>query len=458
MTGTQKQLFGTNGVRGIVGKDMTPDLVLRIGMALGTMRRGCIGVGRDTRTSGPALASAIKAGLLAAGCDVVDCGVLPTPALQYFVRENCDAGAMITASHNPGEWNGVKVIEPDGTEMDDAGTIELEGRMARGDFPLASWDEVGRVTRMPSAADRYVEAVCRSFSPAMGAGMTVAVDPGSGAAAATTPAILTRVGCRVFTINGQMDGRFPGRNPEPSVEGLAGLSELVRGTGAACGIAHDGDADRAVFVDETGTFVSENQEFAIVTDHICKIRKGVVVTPVSSSNMIRDIAERNGCTVEYTPVGSIYVARKMRELIAGGIPVAFGGEGNGGLIYPDHQFCRDGGMTAAVMVSILAAAGRPLSSLTAALPRYTMINRKLYVDDKQGIIATLAKSFAGDTIDLRDGIRVDRGGTWALVRPSGTERFVRLTVESDKEDHARSFDDELMDIVRPFIRDTPDIP
>jgi phosphomannomutase/phosphoglucomutase len=453
MTGAQKKLFGTNGVRGIVGKDMTPGLVLRIGMALGAMRTGCIGVGRDTRTSGPALASAMKAGLMASGCDVVDCGILPTPALQYLVREEFDAGAMITASHNPGEWNGVKVIEPDGTEMGDAETIELEERLTRDAFALASWSAVGRETAMPSGADRYVDTVCRTFSPDTGSGMTVVVDPGSGAAAATTPAILSRVGCRVFTINGQMDGRFPGRKPEPSVKGLEGLSELVRGTGAAFGVAHDGDADRAVFVDESGNFVGENQEFAIITDHVCRNRKGVVVTPVSSSNLIRDIALRNGCTVEYTPVGSIYVARKMRDLIAAGIPVAFGGEGNGGLIYPDHQFCRDGGMTAAMMVSILGHAEKPLSALAAALPRYTMINRKLKVDDAPGLIATLEQAFAGDAVDRRDGIRIDRESTWALVRPSGTEPFVRLTVESDQDQKAREFDDELMTCIRQFIKE-----
>lgn len=453
MTGARKQLFGTNGVRGIVGTDMTPGLVLRIGMALGAMRAGRIGVGRDTRTSGPALSSAMKAGLMASGCDVVDCGILPTPALQYLVREEFDAGAMITASHNPGEWNGVKVIEPDGTEMGDEETIELEDRLTRDDFILASWSAVGRETAMPAGADRYVDAVSRSFAPDTGSGMTVVVDPGSGAAAATTPAILSRIGCRVFTINGQMDGRFPGRKPEPSVQGLEGLSELVRGTGAAFGVAHDGDADRAVFVDESGNFVSENQEFAIIADHICVKRKGAVVTPVSSSNLIRDIALRNGCSVEYTPVGSIYVARRMRDLIASGIPVAFGGEGNGGLIYPDHQFCRDGGMTAATMVSILDHEKKPLSALVAALPRYTMINRKMKVDDAAGLIGAVEQAFAGDTVDLRDGIRIDRRSTWALIRPSGTEPFVRLTVESDQERTAQGFEDELMHCIRPFVKE-----
>ena len=140
----QKRLFGTNGVRGIIGKDMTPELVLHIGEALGTMRAGCIAIGRDTRTSGDTLAGAIKSGLLATGCDVIDCGILPTPALQYIVREHYDGGAMITASHNPPEYNGVKIIEPDGTEMGDEETIHLEELIAHRTFPVRSWDKVGR--------------------------------------------------------------------------------------------------------------------------------------------------------------------------------------------------------------------------------------------------------------------------------------------------------------------------
>lgn len=451
MADGKKQLFGTNGVRGVVGESMTPALVLKIGMALGTMRPGRVCLGRDTRTSGLALINAAKAGLMAAGCDVVDCGVLPTPALQYLVRDAFDAGVMITASHNPPEYNGVKVIEPDGTEMGDAETIRLEEHLFADRFSLVAWDRVGQQTEDLRLGERYVDAVVRSFPAGTGSGMTVAVDPGCGAAASTTPAILSRMGCRVFTINGQMDGRFPGRLPEPSEEGLRGLSELVRGTGAAFGVAHDGDADRSVFVDEQGAFIGENQEFALVADEICRNRQGIVVTPVSTSNLIREIARRHGCSVEYTPVGSIYVARKMRDLLSAGKPVVFGGEGNGGLIYPEHQFCRDGGMTAAMMVAILAGSGRPLSTLIAGLPRYTMINRKVHTDDKQGLIDALALKFAGKNIDLRDGIRIDQGTTWGLVRPSGTEPFVRITVESDREQAARQFHEELMEVISPFL-------
>ncbi|HPM61786.1 MAG TPA: phosphoglucosamine mutase, partial [Methanoregulaceae archaeon] len=186
---TGKRLFGTNGVRGITGADMTPALALSIGLALGSMRTGSIAVGRDTRTSGPALCSAVKAGLLATGCDVTDCGILPTPALQYLVKEHFDAGAVITASHNPPEYNGVKVIEPDGTEMGDEETIRLEAKILDERVPLSPWNATGREVQAPHLVREYTDAVVKKFPAGIGEGITVAVDPGCGAACATTPEI-----------------------------------------------------------------------------------------------------------------------------------------------------------------------------------------------------------------------------------------------------------------------------
>ena len=260
---------------------MTPELALSIGFALGSMRKGRIAVGRDTRTSGECLASAVRAGLMATGCDVVDLGILPTPALQYLVTRHFDGGAMITASHNPPEYNGVKIIEPDGTEMGDEETIILEERLFSRTFDVKSWDRVGSGTSSRTMVDHYVRAVIDAYPPGIGNGMSVVVNPGCGAASVTAPEILTGLGCRVFSINAQIDGHFPGRLPEPSAEGLKGLSNLVVSTGAAMVIAHDGDADRAVFVDEKGRYTAEAQEFALVSDHICKEKKGVIVTPVA---------------------------------------------------------------------------------------------------------------------------------------------------------------------------------
>lgn len=433
-----KRLFGTNGVRGVAGADLTPELVFTIGKALGQMRPGCIAVGRDTRTSGETLGKALRAGLLATGCDVHDCGILPTPALQYLVRDGYAGGAMITASHNPPEYNGVKIIEPDGTEMGDEETVQLEELIFGPAIPVTAWDRAGQETPVPHHLDRYIEGILSHFPGSLGKGMTVVVDPGSGPACITTPKILERLGCRVLTVNGVMDGTFPGRLPEPSVDGLKNLADLVLSSGASFGIAHDGDADRAVFVDEKGTFIEENEEFAIVVQHICRQKTGVIVTPVSSGQVVEETARREGSTVRYTPVGSIYVARTMRELMEQGVPVIFGGEGNGGLIFPDHQFCRDGGMTAAMMVSIIAGSGKKLSELARQLPRRHIIKDKFMAKNSAEILAALPLHFPGRTLDRTDGVKIFTSNAWALVRASGTEPIIRIIVDAGSPAEGRA--------------------
>jgi len=448
----KKQLFGTNGVRGIVGKDMTPDLVLRIGKALGTLRPGKIAVGRDTRTTGPVLVNAIKAGLLETGCDVIDCGILPTPALQYIVKEHCDGGAMITASHNPPEYNGVKIIEPDGTEMGDEETVKLESLLAEKAVSSQSWDSVGTEVAEPQLIEEYVKAVNSRFSGKPGKNMIVVVDPGSGPACRTTPAILQALGCRVITINGIMDGTFPGRLPEPSPDGLKGLAALVLANKAAFGVAHDGDADRAVFIDDQGSFVEENQEFAVVTQQICKkAGSGTIVTPVSTSLAAEIVARGAGCRVRYTPVGSIYVARTMMELEKAGEKVILGGEGNGGLIFPEHQYCRDGGMTAAMMVSLLSESGEKLSSLVQQLPERHMVKEKIFTSHGPRLMELLNTRFSHDSIDLTDGLKISRQNSWALIRASGTEPLVRIMVDAENLEGCQKFYREIKNIVDEIL-------
>ena len=445
----QKRLFGTNGVRGIVGKDLTPELVLSIGEAFGTMRKGQIAVGRDTRTSGETLINAVKSGLLAVGCDVTDCGILPTPALQYLVKEQFDGGVMITASHNPPEYNGVKIIESDGTEMGDEETIKLEQRIFDRSYSTNSWEHVGQETIAPHLIKDYITAIANFFPDKPGKGITVVVDPGSGPACSTTPQILTHLGCRVLTINGIMDGTFPGRLPEPSPDGLKGLAALVVSSGATFGVAHDGDADRAVFIDENGQFVEENQEFALVADHICRQKKGVIVTPVSTSQMVEIVAKKNNSTVTYTPVGSIYVARTMRSLIEKGTHhVIFGGEGNGGLIFPDHQFCRDGGMTAAMMVTILASRRQKLSLLLEQLPKRHMIKDKISAVGGAAILNALKSAYYQGIIDETDGVKIFQGNSWALVRASGTEPLIRIIIDAENEEQGKALRDELKETIQ----------
>lgn len=447
----EKRLFGTNGVRGVVGADMTPDLVLRIGTALGSMTEGRVAIGRDTRTSGEGLSSALKAGLMACGCDVVDVGIIPTPGLQYLVRGRFSAGAMITASHNPPEYNGIKIIDEDGTEMGDEGVVRLEELVFSGSYRIASWDKVGREKKDPSLVEIYIDGVVGQVPAAIGEGIQVVIDPGSGAGYHTSPAILSRLGCRVLTINATPDGTFPARLPEPSPGGLEALASLVTGSKGALGVAHDGDADRAVFIDDKGRYVEENQEFALIEQFICRSQKGTVVTPVSSSLLIEQIASSCGCTVEYTPVGSIYVARRMMEMIAKGERVVLGGEGNGGLIYPGHQFCRDGAMTAAMMVHLLASAKKPLSTLLDNLPKYHMVKEKLVTCEGKKVVQGLEKVFSGDQLDRTDGIKIVRDRSWALVRGSGTEPIIRIMVESSRREEAESFYTEVLREVKKVL-------
>ncbi|MDD5143557.1 phosphoglucosamine mutase [Methanoregula sp.] len=447
----QKRLFGTNGVRGVVGKDLTPELVMVIGQSLGSMRKGRIAVGRDTRTSGEMFIRALKAGLLSVGCDVVDCGVLPTPALQYIIKEEFAAGAMITASHNPPEYNGVKIIEPDGTEMGDEETVKLEEKIFSRAFTVEPWDRTGKETQGYELLTTYITATTRAFPEKLGNGMTVVVDPGSGPACLTTPRILTDLGCRVLTINAIMDGTFPGRLPEPSVEGLKNCAALVTGSGAAFGVAHDGDADRAVFIDEKGRFVEENLQFALIARHICRQKKGIVVTPVSTGQVAEDVIKKEQSSVEYTPVGSIYVARTMRSLIDQGKPVIFGGEGNGGLIFPEHQFCRDGGMTAAMMVSILASTGKKLSELVDELPPRTIIKEKIVTQKGAEIIANLKSAYSSLKPDETDGVKIFRNESWALIRASGTEPIIRVIIDSPSPEDGQAFHTEIMNKIRTVV-------
>jgi phosphomannomutase/phosphoglucomutase len=448
----EKRLFGTNGVRGVVGKDMTPALVLKIGAALGSEIRGTIAVGRDTRTSGESLGSALKAGLMACGCHVVDVGILPTPALQYLVRGRYQGGAMITASHNPPEYNGVKVIDADGTEMGDEGTLQIEDRVLHDRFALVPWQEVGKEERSPTLVEDYIQGIVQQFPRNVAEGLIAAVDPGSGAGFYTTPTILSRLGCRALTINATPDGTFPGRLPEPSPEGLKGLSTLVTSAGAAFGAAHDGDADRTVFIDDRGRYVEENKEFALIARYLCREQKGIVVMPVSTSSLVEEVVRSSGCEVDYTPVGSIYVARRMIELGRKGETVVMGGEGNGGLIFPSHQFCRDGAMTAAMMARILTETGMPLSALLDDLPQYTMIKEKIPTANSRAILNQLEAAFSDEKLDRTDGIKIVRDQAWALVRGSGTEPLIRIMVESNRKKNAEDLYREVREAVEIALR------
>ncbi|HJJ89971.1 MAG TPA: phosphoglucosamine mutase [Methanocorpusculum sp.] len=450
----KKQYFGTNGVRGVTGIDMTPKLALEIAEAFGTMigPKKTIGLGRDTRTSGQALSATVEAGLITCGCNVINFGIVPTPCLQYLVlNRHLDGGVMITASHNPPEYNGIKIIDADGTEMSDERIIQLEQIMIQNKFITASWNKLGIATFDQEARNLYINAIVSQFPPNCGHNLTVVVDPGNGPSSATTPEILRRLGANVYIINGLFDGTFPGRLPEPTAEGLTHLSTKVIETHAAFGVAHDGDADRAVFVDEQGQFIDGNIAFGLITSYFCRKQPGgIVVTPISTSKIVETIATSYGCSTKYTAVGSIYTARTMHKLLKEGKPVIIGGEGNGGIIYPTHQLCRDGGMSAAIMLNLVAKQTFPLSALINELPSFTMYQEKFKTNRTEKITGHMKDYFKDYPIDTCDGIRISHNDAWALIRPSGTEPLIRIYTESKNPLKAKELMNEILEEIARY--------
>jgi len=422
------KLFGTNGVRGVVNQDLTPELAMKLSMSLGTFMRGTVAIGQDTRISGNMLSYAATAGLLATGCKVINVGVAPTPTIQYFVRDNADAGVVITASHNPREYNGLKFVAGDGTEFDSDAELAVEDIYFKEDFNLVNWRETGEMSTV-DIIPAYIDGILHKVNSEMikERGFNVAVDTGCGAGSLVTPFMLSKVGCKVTTLNAQLDGTFPSRPPEPTEDVLAELSGAVVSLDADLGIAHDGDADRSVFIDEKGNFVNEDVLLAIIVKHVLSKKTGVVVTPVSSSQRIVDVAEESNSNVVWTPVGSIYVARTMKKLNA-----VIGGEGNGGIIFPEHQYCRDGAMTVAKVLEIMAEKNKKISELVGEIPTYFMKKAKIKCEDRDSLMQTILSSVSGN-IDTTDGAKIWYDDGWLLIRPSGTEPIVRIFAEARTE-------------------------
>lgn len=445
------RMFGTNGVRGVVNKDMTVQLAMQMGKAVGTVFPGTAAVAMDTRTSGTMLKNALCAGLMSVGSSVSFLGVVPTPALQHYVKSHgwVSCGVMITASHNPPEFNGIKLVAPDGTEASRAQEELIEAKYAER-IPAVDGASVGWYSESPGADQAYVDAIVSKVDAEAirKAGLTVVLDCSNGASFRTSPMLLSRLGVRAITLNGNPQGEFPGHYSEPTAENLRDLASLVRETGADLGIAHDGDADRCVFVDGRGGYVEGDLSLAVLAKWVVAARGGgEVVTPVATSSVVQAAVEKAGGTVVYTAVGSPTVARRM---MAGG--AVFGGEGNGGLIFPDFQYCRDGAMSAAMMLECVAKAG-PLADQIRSLPVYFTEKRKVACPDavKEGVIRFVDTSTEGAVKDRTDGLKITSAMGWVLLRPSGTEPIFRIIAESRDEEDAKELADKYQTMVEGLI-------
>ena len=427
-----QKLFGTNGVRGISNESMTPEMALRLGKAIGTYFQGNIVIATDTRTSNEMLKDVVISALISTGCNVFDAGIAPSPALQYYVKESdADGGVIITASHNPPEFNGIKVVDGDGAELAREKEEEIEKLYFEERFRVAAWNEIGKVYDM-DVLDFYIEGVLSKVDvdKIREKKFRVVLDCGNGAGCYTMPYIMQQV-ADVITLNAQPDGNFPGRNPEPTPENIGVLMKMVRECKADVGIAYDGDADRAIFVDGEGSYVYGDKSLAIVAGYLVEKHGGAVVTPVSTSSCVEEHVKEKGGSVVYTRVGAPIVARTMMETGA-----LFGGEENGGLIFSSHQYCRDAGMASAAMLEVMAARECTLSELVKEIPSYALVKTKVRCE-KRDIIERLKEKLQGERCDYTDGIKVYAEDGWVLMRPSGTEPILRIYAESTTEEGAQ---------------------
>jgi phosphomannomutase/phosphoglucomutase len=436
---SQRKLFGTNGIRGLVNKELTPETAAKIAASIGTFfHKKYLLVGHDARTSGPMFAKAVIAGLTATGCSVFFAGMAPTPALQFAVKNHCMAGGVIiTASHNPPEYNGIKVIWNDGIEISHEQEDEIVKIYYENKPVFAEWNKLGTVHEISVVNDEYVEAVKKHVNIAQIAKKHyhVVVDAANSVGGLTTPHLLRELGCKVTSINANIDGTFPGRMPEPRPENLTILSATVKAVGADLGVAFDGDADRSIFVDENGQVHMGDKSFAVVEKYFLTENPGAkIVTPVSSSTLIKETAEAYKGEIVWTKVGSVTVSQKMKEIKA-----KLGGEENGGVFYGPHQAVRDGAMTTALILEIMAKTGKKLSKLIAEQPQYFIEKGSVECpeDKKEKLLEKLREQVKGANVSTIDGVKIwfeDKSAI--LVRPSGTENVYRLYAEAKNKEKA----------------------
>lgn len=425
-------MVGVSGVRGLVGQTLTARMALEFAQAYGTLLGGGrLALARDTRPSGEMFAAAVAAGLLAAGCRVTDLGVAMTPTVgRAIIAGGFNGGMIITASHNPPQWNGLKFLDELGLGPDPQRVRDVAAIRERGAYRAIAAD-FAPLERDPTAGPQHVEAVlaARLEHTRPLRGIKVVLDSINGAGCADTPQLLAALGCEVVHLNGEPTGHFA-HTPEPIAENLGQLCEAVRAHRAAAGLAQDPDADRLALVDEQGRFIGEEYTLALATLAVLRRRPGPVVANLSTSRMVDDIAARHGCRVIRTPVGESHVARAIRAENA-----VIGGEGNGGVIDPRICLVRDSLSAASLVLQLLAATGKPLSALVAELPRYAMIKQKFDCPKERidAAVAAIAKAFAGERQNRADGVRIDFADAWVHVRPSNTEPIVRLIAEAPTE-------------------------
>ena len=432
-----KKLFGTNGVRGVFSEDFTLEFVNDLVLSLSSyFKKGKILVGYDGRHSSPIVAKIVSSALNYSGLDCHMAGLVPTPCLEYATKKlGYDGGLMITASHNPPQYNGIKPVASDGVEISREDEQKIEQI-----FNEKNWNTVGtfgKTFEQINVISTYIDGIISLLDTDMirDKKFKVCLDLGNGAQSVTAKKLCEKLECDVNTINETIDGDFPGRGSEPTPQNLNELSKLVVDTNSDFGIAFDGDGDRSIFCDENGKILTGDSSALLLCDYLLKQHpNSQVVTCLNSGNTIEKIVEKSDSRVVRTKVGSVEVSRRMVNDDA-----LIGYEENGGFMFGKHNHVRDGGMTLALMLDLLSKSKSNLSEKIRNLPPSFTTKTKIEcsLEQSEVVISELLKEFSDS--NTSDGIKIQvDGDNWVMIRPSGTEPIIRIYGESNSQQNLDS--------------------
>ncbi len=434
-----QRLFGTNGVRGIYGKELTFPLIIDLTYSLATyFKTGPIVVGYDGRKSSPILSNIVSAVLNAGGLDVIMAGQIPTPCLQFAAKsKKCGGGIMVTASHNPPEYNGIKPCATDGVEISREDELRVEDIFYNRKF--SKIDQTNKTFADHNIVNEYMEKVLSliDVEKIKSRSFKVVMDLGNGIQAQVAPYLLKKLGCQIFTINSNIDGDFPGRGPEPTVDNLTSLSNMVRDLNADFGVAYDGDGDRSLFCDEKGIIHPGDKTAAVLIKYLIngKHTGSEIICPINTTLNVQLVADEGNSNVVYTKVGSVEVSREMVKRNA-----LIGLEENGGFMYGKLNQVRDGAMTTGLVLDMLTnfslanKTTNSFSEIIASLKKIAQFKTKFKCPSKEVANKIVTKCFEHGSpkkIEKLDGAKIwIDDESWIMIRPSGTEPLVRMYGES----------------------------
>ena len=445
------RILSISGLRGIVGNGLDPLYVTEFAAALGTMfSGGKVVVSRDGRSTGPAIYHAVVSGLLATGCEVLDAGISTTPTCGVLIKHHGAAGGlMITASHNPIEWNGLKPFAPDGSVFNRELGQHLLRILEEDGIVWKDWTEIGAVKAIDDPAGPHIKNVVDliDVEEIRKRRFQVVIDCNHGSGATCGPRLLEELGCDVVVLGGTPDGKFE-HIPEPVEQNLTDLCAAVVSNGADVGFAQDPDADRLAIVDNTGHYIGEELTLGLAADHVLETRKGPLVVNGSTSRITADIAQKHGCQFHRSFVGEAHVCAKMRAVQA-----VLGGEGNGGVIEPRIGYVRDSLVSMAYVLNGLAKRRTTLHAWADDLPFYTIVKDK-FVCPKESVTDAcnaLRQQFKDATVSQGDGLRLDWPDRWVQVRASNTEPILRVIAEAPETEDAKNLCRLAMEVVQQAV-------